>query len=126
MPTRADVITRALRRLGVVAKDDAPDADDEALAGEVLDALFVEVQETQAVTWALSAVPDEAFLPLANLLACDVAPDFSVAAPTPRAVALRRLLAVIRPDNRADPRDLDNNGTIDAEETAAGERARFY
>jgi hypothetical protein len=47
-------------------------------------------------------VPDEAFIPLANLLAVEISPDFGGALPQSRGSALLRLLSVLRPDDRTD------------------------
>ena len=83
MATRADVITRALRRLRVVAANRTPTADMSQEAGTVLDSLYAEIGESAAIPWALSAVPDEAFNPLADLLAAEIAP------PSPENCAIR-------------------------------------
>lgn len=124
--TRAEVYTRSLRRLGVLAVDEDATADMEAQAGAVLDALFAEVTASKAVTWTLNEVPDDAFLALVDLLATEIAPDYEVPFRTPRGVAWQRLMGVIRPDDRDDYRDTDEDGTISDAEVDAGERARFY
>ena len=100
MATRADVITRALRRLRVVAANRTPTADMSKAVGAVLDSLYAEVGESVAIPWALSAVPDEALNALADLLAAEIAPEYSRPAPVPRSRALVRLLAVVNPDDR--------------------------
>ena len=124
--TRAQVISRALRDIRVVAVDEAADADMEADVGDVLDALFQEIEYYKDVTWTLATVPDNAFLGLANLLAVEVAPTYNKAPPMRRSDAWLRLMAVIRPDDREDYRDIDESGTVDADEADAGERARYY
>lgn len=124
--TRAEVYTRSLRRLGVLAVDEDATVDMEAQAGAVLDALFEEVKASKAVTWTLSEVPDNAFLALVDLLATEIAPDYEVPPRTSRSVAWQRLMGVIRPDDREDYRDTDDDGTVSDAEIDAGERARYY
>ena len=99
MPTRADVITRALRRLRVVAANRTPTADMSAEVGTVLDGLYAELSEDVAISWALSAVPDSALNPLADLLAAEIAPEYSRPAPVSRSRALVRFLALVNPDD---------------------------
>ena len=43
---------------------------------------------------------DEAFNPLADLLAAEIAPEYSRPAPVARSRALVRFLAVVNPDDR--------------------------
>ena len=100
MATKADVVTRALRRLRVVAANRAPTADLSAETGTVLDSLFAEIGVDHAISWTLDTTPDEALNPLADLLAAEIAPEYSKAAPMPRSRALTRFLAVINPDDR--------------------------
>jgi hypothetical protein len=100
MPTRRDVIDMAYRRLGIKAEDQPLSADQMAFGGSVLDALWEEVRRhAPDVMWPLADVPSQYFLPLAHVLAAELAPSFGVAA-RPRAVEFTRLLAAIRPDNR--------------------------
>lgn len=118
----------ALRRLGVVASDTAASADDAAYTGDTLDALFLEIQNTQGITitWTLDATPDNAFLSLSYLLATEIAPHFEVQAPEPRSKAMGRLRAALIPDDRTDDRDLDEDGTVTDAEIEAGKRALFF
>lgn len=107
MKTRLDVINRAFRQIGVKSEDEALTADQIANGGEVLDALFAEVSKRaldthgQGLGFNLSAVPDEAFLPLANLLAVDLAGDYSVAPKMTRGTAMLQFFSVEFPDDRA-------------------------
>jgi hypothetical protein len=100
MATNIDVVTRALRRLGIVAKDDAPGADDEAMGTEVLAGLYAEIAAIGVLMWPDDDVPSNVFLPISTLLACELAQDYSVPPPVARATALRRVLSVINADNR--------------------------
>lgn len=117
--TRLDVITRALRGVAVVPHDETPDHGIAAETGAVLDALFAEIETAKNVSWDLTAVPDEAFIPLANLLAAEVAPMFQTVPPFTRPVSWMRLMAVIRPNDMEDARDIDEDGTVDTSEAMA-------
>lgn len=107
MKTRLDVINRAFRRLGVKAEDENLTADQIANGGEVLDMLFAEANKRaldthgQSFGWNLSYLPDEAFLPLANLLAAELAADYSAQPPITRERAMLQLFSVEFPDDRA-------------------------
>lgn len=126
--TKTDVVQMALRRLGVVASDTAASADDADFAGDTLDALFAEIQNTQGITitWTLDATPDNAFLPLSYLLAVEVAPHFMVQAPESRATAMGRVRAALISDDREDRRDLDDDGTVTDAEIEADGRSVYY
>lgn len=125
--TRLEVIQMAHRRLGVLSADEEPTDDQSVFAGDVLDALFEEVNTVQdlGLAWTLDSVPDAAFLPLSYLLAADIAPHYEVAA-EPRHRAMGRLRAYALPDDRDDSRDLDGDGAISEAEEAAGDRALYY
>lgn len=125
--TREQVIDLALKRLGVVAEDETASDAMAANVGDVLDTLFEEVAASKTLTWDLTAVPNNAYNALANLLAVEVAPQYPpVQAPYPRSVAWMRLMGIIRPDDREDGRDLDDDGTVDEDEADAGARALYY
>lgn len=98
--TELDVITHALRLLGVVAADEPPSADQAAFCRSTLNAIVVEFQEFHPLPWALNGIPERSFLPLALLLAADVAPSYLVAAPISRGMAKLRLSATVNPDDR--------------------------
>ena len=99
MKTNLDVIEQAFRRLGIKAEDESLTADQRAYAETTLDALAVEIAEEAPVQWFPDNIPDKVFIPLANLLAAEIGPSYSVPA-EPRARAMLRLFAVIRPDDR--------------------------
>lgn len=102
MKTRLDVITRALRRIGVAAHDEVPTADQIDNAGAVYDSLVLEVGQEIRAPFSGETIPDELFVPLANLLGVDLCPDYGVPPPTTRGNAFLRVLAVLRPDDRPD------------------------
>lgn len=101
MKTRADVINRAMRRLGVKAEDEALTADQLANVGEAYDALIEEVGAAVGIPLTNAPVPEAAFIPLANLLAVEVAADYGIPAPS-RGTAYARVLSALRPDDRGD------------------------
>lgn len=80
MKSRKQVIERALRIIGVLAYDDALTADQEAEGGAVLDSIFARLDGHEPpVTFGAEEVPEEAFMPLANLLAAYIAPEYAPA-----------------------------------------------
>lgn len=99
MPRAIDVITAALRRLGVVAVDEPVQAADAAYARDVLDGLFAEIAETQGlgIDFDLDTVPRAYVEPLGVLLAVDIAPAYTKAPPTTRSGALVRIRAISWP-----------------------------
>ena len=99
---RLDVINRAMRRIGVKAEDEALTADQIASVGEVYDALIVELGTEVVLSFSGTTVPGKVFIPLANLLAVEIAPDYGVPPMTTRGAAYGRVLAVLRPDDRSD------------------------
>lgn len=105
MPTKLDVMKMAYRRVGIVAQDEEPTADEYAAAEAVLDGIFAEVSQESPIWWNLDDVPNEAFLPLAMVAAYDLAAAFGVPARESRGYAMARLLAAIRPDDRAEIAD---------------------
>lgn len=105
MKTRLDVLTRALRRLGVAAHDETLTADQIENSGAVYDALLTEIEATTGKIISGNAVEDEIFIPLAQLVAVEVAPEFGIAAPQTKGAAFLRLMAVLRPDDRTEISD---------------------
>lgn len=127
--TRLEVITEALRRIGVVAEDEPASASQEAATGRVLDSLFAQLQEpphSMAFTWTLATVPDAAFLPLSWLLSVAVAAQNGVPAPEPWAAALMRLRAYHFPNDLPLHGDIDDDGTVTDAEAEAAKRAAYY
>lgn len=99
--TDKEVALRGLRLIGVVAADEPATADQMSAALLVLSSVWAEVQAEARATWDIvTGVPPEAFMPLAHLLAAELAGEYGVAAPMSGARAKLRLLAVIRPDDR--------------------------
>ena len=75
--------------------------------GTVLDSVFEEIQGVNATPWTLDDVPDECVHPLAELVAVEMAPEFSRPAPTTRPRAWVRLMAIINPDDWSTRREDD-------------------
>lgn len=102
--TRDEVALRALRLLGVVASDEPATADQAQGALMVLDSIWAEVLGEAQATWDITTgVPQEAFVPLANLLAAEMAGEYAVPSPMSRPRAKLRLLATIR---KSEPHEL--------------------
>lgn len=102
--TRLDVITKALRDIGVLAIDEAPEANDEASVGDVFDAIYAELSN-EAITFSSSFIPADLFIGLSQMVAADAAPMYGRQAPVSRARAKLRMNAVMNPDNRASRSD---------------------
>lgn len=106
--TREEAATRALRLIGVCASDEPPSADQMASALTMLDSIFAELRGEAQPTWDIvTGTPPEAFAPLANWLAAEIAGEYGVPSPMSRARSKLRLLAVVRPDDRTDCDDCD-------------------
>lgn len=99
MKTSLDVIDQAYRRLGIKAEDEQLTADQRAYAGTTMDGLHAELSTILPLPWWPDMIPDAVFLPLANLLAVELAPAYEIAT-EPRGRAFARLMAVLRPDDR--------------------------
>ena len=99
--TKADVVARAHRVLGVLAVDENPTADMVSFAEDTLDGVYEELQDVQGLhlTWSLDDVPDGAFLPLADMLAAHIAPHYAVQGPV-RSRAITRIRAYSAQDDR--------------------------
>lgn len=101
--TSSDVINQAFRRLGIKAENVALSADEMAYGKSVLDGIFAEISETvDTSAWTVETVPDEYFVALANYLAMEIAPAYSVAPMRMKGGEFLRLMALLRPDNRTD------------------------
>lgn len=118
--TTAEVIARAHRELGLLAADEAPTADMDAYAQDALDGVIGELAAVQDVSVSASEVPDEVFIPLASLLAAEIAPHYGVQGPS-RARAIGRLRAIYLSDDRED-RAL----ALFGDDADKADRAAFY
>lgn len=111
--TQDEIAARALRLLGVVAADESLTADQATSALAVLEGIWSElITETQPTWDIVTGTPPEGFVPLANWLAAELAPEYGLAPPMMRGRAKLRLLAVVRPDDR-DPDEKGCNPDAD-------------
>jgi hypothetical protein len=126
--TKLDVVTRAHRRLGVLAQDETLTADQIATGGEVLEGLVAELEAVQglSLSWDADSVPDGVFLPMAYLLAVDLSPEYEVPPRDARARLIAQIRAYELPDDREDRRDMDDDGIITDSEADADARAVYY
>lgn len=128
--TTLDVATQALRVVGVTAVDETPDASDFAFAKATLQGIRDELVTGHGATisWTLDAddIPDALFLPLAELLATDLAIAYARPMNMPRSRALTRVRTILFPDDREDRADTDDSGTVSTEEAEADLRAQYY
>lgn len=126
MATKRDLIELAYRRCGVVAEDEPMTADQEQIGGSLLDSAFAALEAEAVSGFVLTDVPAIAVLPLAMVLAYDLAVHNSVPPRESRGRAVIRYLGVVRPDDREDSRDLDGDSLVSDEEADAGARAAYY
>ena len=124
--TALEVIERAHRRIRVLAVDDEPTAEMDALGNTVLQGLLDEIGATTTIAFTIDTVPDNAFLGMADLLAVELAPEYNRPPPSTRGYAWSRLMSVLRPSDIEDRRDTDDDGTVSDDEEEAGLRAQFY
>lgn len=126
MATKRDLIELAYRRCGVVAEDEPMTADQERIGSTILESAFAALQAEAAVSWDLGSIEEIAVLPLSMVLAYDLAVHNSVPPRESRGRAVIRYLGVVRPDDREDSRDLDDDGIVSDEEADVGARAAYY
>ena len=127
--TSLDVTTATLRRIGVAAVDIPAEAEHTAIAKSHLEAMLIELstKEGFATLTDAEATPDYAFLPLVQMLAAEIGPQFGVDAPRQSWwEGMRRLRRHTFTDDRADPADIDNDGTITAAEAQDDLEAQFF
>lgn len=96
--TRIEIVRMALRRLGVLAVDETPDADTFAYADGLLDGMYARLQAEAPVPFSLFDIPDAVAQPLAAWLAAEAGPAYGLQARG----GMLGVLAVIRPDDRRD------------------------
>lgn len=79
--TRADIATRALRDLGLVASDEAPSADDQVYAEETIASVYAEMaaRGISLPNGSDEALPLELLAIVTRRVALDIAPAFGLA-----------------------------------------------
>lgn len=99
--TRDQIITRALRKLGVVAEDMDPSDAMLANSSAALDGVLAELRAASPVfTWT-TTFPNDVANALTDLLAVELSPEYPIVKPPyPRPVAWARLMGVARLDDR--------------------------
>lgn len=125
--TKLELITYTLRAIGVTAVDEAPDASEYAYASDIVDQEFARIKAEQGFTWTwtIDEIPDAAFVPLAAVMAGSIASAFARPSP-PQSRGIMALRAWSFPDDRDDPADTDDSGTVSTEEADAYDRAAYY
>jgi hypothetical protein len=126
--TRDEVVTLAHRSLGVLAVDEVLTADQITFGGDVLVGLIDEIDATQGLSLSFDAdsVPEAMYLPVAYLLAVELAPHYSIPPAYSRAAQIGKIRAYELSDDRDDRRDIDDNGTVSDAEAYVDGQAAFY
>lgn len=123
---KREIVARALRRIGVVAQDEAPDAEQIQTGLDIYASMIADANGPWGgCTLAFSDVVPTAYeWPLINLLASRLAMEYERPEPMPEISALMRLRAVNKPYVR--DMDLDEDGTTQTEEIEEVDRSRYY
>ena len=123
-----DVATLALRRLTVVAHDEAPEAVMASGAKDELERILADLNGPWGGCTLTFDIEDEIpaayVFGLAGLLAARLAPIYTVPAPEAEKTALMRVRAVNLPYVR--DMDLDDDGETTDEEVEAVDRSAYY
>lgn len=105
MPTRAELVTRIMRRLGALDIAENQTAQETAAVGEVMDAVYDEMKERGEIDWDLLSIPTRYQDAFVNVVAAKVAPDFGLDSPDVQARgidSMRRIFSLTT--RRIDPR----------------------
>lgn len=126
---KREAVARALRRLNVVAYDEAPDAQMYATGFRELEQAIADLNDPGwggcALTFtAEGPVPAQYQRALVDLLAFRLASEFQRPPSMDEITAMMRIRAVNRPYVR--DMDLDEDGIVTDEEIEAIDRSRFY
>lgn len=105
MVTKADVIRRAFRFIGVAADDEALTADQIAAGEELLDGIYAELEMEAPPSFTTADVDPASATPLAMVLAAELGAQYAAPAPFSRSAAMLRLMGTIRPDDRPEITD---------------------
>lgn len=76
--TRAQMITRAMRRLGILGSGQSQSPEDTDLIGEVLDSVHDELRKKRLVNFASSSFPEWSQEGFTNCLIEEIAPYFGL------------------------------------------------
>lgn len=124
--SKNDIVTLALRQIGVAAVDEAPTADEYQYAGDILDGEFarMKVSEGFTWTWTIDEVPDALYEPLSRYLASKLT-TYGVPLPS-SAQAMAKIREYSLPNDVEDRSDDDEDGVLSESEELVALRATFY
>jgi len=105
MPTKTELATRVLRRMGALDADESPQQQDAQAVEAVMDSVYSSLKERRLIEWTLTEIPtrfQDAFI---NVVADRSAPDFGLSTPETQGRAqmgLREIYALTQ--KKDDPR----------------------
>jgi hypothetical protein len=95
MPKTSDELaTRALREATLIAADEQPSAADLAFVKETAEAKLAELHTLGVVAFSIDAIPDDAFIGFARVVAGEIGPAFGRDTGTLMVLGMRQLGAV--------------------------------
>lgn len=78
MPTRAELVTRIMRRIGALDIAENQTAQETTAVGEVMDSVYDELKELGSIDWDLLSIPTRYQDAFVNVVAAKVAADFGL------------------------------------------------
>jgi len=77
MATKAELATKVLQKLGIVAQGQSPDSADSVIVEDAYDSAYYYLRACHLVTWGgADEIPDGAVLPVRDFVASRVAEEF--------------------------------------------------
>lgn len=124
-----EIVELTLRRLRVLSAGETASGDDYRDAEIMLAAMFSELVDKEGwpITFALDAVPEWAQLPLAQMLAFEIAPEYGIAVPRTQWWEGRtRIRRHLFPSDLPLRGDIDEDGTVSESEADLADRSVFF
>lgn len=120
----AAIIDRALEELGVIGTGQQANNGDTARASSVLSSVKDTLSIEHGITVADTAT-DGLGAAVAKLLAAEMAPSYGISY-MPSSRAVMKVRSYVYSDDRENPADVDEDGTVTEAEADAYARAKYY